>query len=185
MASGIYAIVNTRNGMRYVGQAADIEKRWYEHRYELRKDKHRNAHLQLAWNKYGEKAFEFCVVDTDIEPTRLALTLAEQFWMDTLGRHHGMLYNLAHTAGYSTFLGKQHTNEAKARIRAAATGNQNMAGRCVSAETREKISSAQRGRMLTPEHTAKLRAAGAGFRASHARWHINRNITTPNCALCN
>ena len=37
-------------------------KRWREHLYKLRKNKHQNRYLQAAWNKYGEKSFEFQVI---------------------------------------------------------------------------------------------------------------------------
>lgn len=63
MKSGIYAIVNTVNGKRYIGSSIDIPQRWMQHRKLLRRGKHHSAHLQSAWNKYGEHAFQFVVVE--------------------------------------------------------------------------------------------------------------------------
>ena len=60
---GIYSITNSGNGKRYIGQSIDIEKRWREHRWHLRANKHKNNHLQNAWNKYGETAFVFEVLE--------------------------------------------------------------------------------------------------------------------------
>jgi group I intron endonuclease len=57
--SGIYAIENTVNGKRYYGSTKDKAGRWQHHKWHLRNGKHGNAHLQMAWNKYGETAFRF------------------------------------------------------------------------------------------------------------------------------
>lgn len=56
---GIYEILNTINGKRYVGSSIDIKHRLSNHRNNLKKDKHSNKYLQAAWNKYGQESFEF------------------------------------------------------------------------------------------------------------------------------
>lgn len=55
--SGVYQIYNTVNGKRYIGSSIHIEQRFKEHLRNLRANKHVNAHLQCAWNKYGEQSF--------------------------------------------------------------------------------------------------------------------------------
>ena len=55
--SGVYQIYNTVNGKRYIGSSIHIEQRFKEHLRNLRANKHINAHLQSAWNKYGEHSF--------------------------------------------------------------------------------------------------------------------------------
>lgn len=57
--SGVYQIYNTVNGKRYIGSSIHIEQRFKEHLRNLRANKHVNAHLQSAWNKYGEHSFVF------------------------------------------------------------------------------------------------------------------------------
>lgn len=57
--SGIYYIRNNDNQKLYIGSAISIFHRLAQHKRLLRKSKHFNSHLQSAWNKYGEKAFEF------------------------------------------------------------------------------------------------------------------------------
>ena len=57
--SGVYQIYNTVNGKRYIGSSIHIEQRFKEHIRNLRTNKHANAHLQSAWNKYGEHSFVF------------------------------------------------------------------------------------------------------------------------------
>lgn len=63
MTCGVYEIVNTVNGKRYVGSSVDIEARWSGHRHRLRKDKSTSAKLKAAWNKYGEDSFEFRIIE--------------------------------------------------------------------------------------------------------------------------
>lgn len=60
----IYAIENKLNGEQYIGQTTKStpEKRFNEHRHYLRKDTHRNRHLQHAWNKDGESSFRFYIL---------------------------------------------------------------------------------------------------------------------------
>lgn len=57
MTIGIYQIKNKINGKVYIGQSINIEKRLKRHLNDLRKLKHRNQHLQNAFNKYGEKSW--------------------------------------------------------------------------------------------------------------------------------
>ena len=44
--SGVYAIVNTLNGKKYVGSTKCFKERFAEHRSQLRKGNHKNVHLQ-------------------------------------------------------------------------------------------------------------------------------------------
>jgi group I intron endonuclease len=78
-SSGIYKIVCTRNGKFYIGSAVCLRYRWNSHRNKLRLGKHHNRHLQAAWFKYREPAFEFKVMQL---VKRSALLAAEQSWLD-------------------------------------------------------------------------------------------------------
>lgn len=62
--SGIYSILNKRNGKIYVGQSVDCSRRLRHHRNHLRKNTHHNQHLQSSWNKYGEDAFLFGMLES-------------------------------------------------------------------------------------------------------------------------
>lgn len=61
--SGIYCITNKITGDRYIGSSVNINRRFKKHRTELRHNKHSNPILQRAFNKYGEDAFYFGIVE--------------------------------------------------------------------------------------------------------------------------
>ncbi len=61
--SGIYRILCKVTGDCYIGQSRDIYLRWSGHRNKLRKGEHLSVRLQSDWNKYGESAFEFAVIE--------------------------------------------------------------------------------------------------------------------------
>jgi group I intron endonuclease len=58
-SAGVYEIQHVESGRRYVGSAQNLQRRFAEHRYSLRRNRHRNKALQNGWNKYGEPAFAF------------------------------------------------------------------------------------------------------------------------------
>ena len=195
MKSGIYFIVNLVNSKLYVGSAVDFEKRWKNHRIELRLNRHCNIYLQAAWNKHGESNFAFYVIE---HVDRSQLVEREQYWIDRsqcCDREKG--YNLAPTAGSLIGFkptqetleklskirkGKKRSEEFKKKISDSwktrvvseeAKRNMSLAhiGRKPSEETRKKMSEAQLGntvnlgRKQTEEHKAKI-AAGKKARES-------------------
>lgn len=62
MSAYIYIIENLINHKKYVGQTKNPKVRKSSHFSKLRNNKHINKHLQNAWNKYGEKNFEFKII---------------------------------------------------------------------------------------------------------------------------
>ena len=76
---GIYKITNLKNNKVYIGQSTDIKSRWRNHKLELKNNTHRNSHLQNAFNKYGEDAFEFRILEETFEED---LDDAEEYWID-------------------------------------------------------------------------------------------------------
>jgi len=76
---GIYKITNLKNNKGYIGQSTDIKKRWRNHKFELKNNLHNNPYLQNAFNKHGEEAFEFRIIEKTSPEN---LDEAEEFWID-------------------------------------------------------------------------------------------------------
>lgn len=57
--SGIYAITYKPTGSIYIGQANHVDKRWREHKKQLRAGTHHNAGLQELWSIASEGDFDF------------------------------------------------------------------------------------------------------------------------------
>lgn len=140
MKSGIYEIVNLKNGKKYIGQSIDLYRRKIVHFSTLRTGKHDNKYLQNVYNKYGEKIFEFKIL-LYCEP--FELTRYEQFFVDRYEREN--LYNICLDCVDST-KGVFLSQETKNKISKAMSGKNNVwYGRHHSEETKKKMSKAQSG----------------------------------------
>jgi group I intron endonuclease len=164
VARCIYKIINVVNNKFYVGSAVNFEKRKARHIWRLRRGDHSNKHLQAAWEKYGEKAFVFAVVEVVDEDVNLLL--AENIWLkEHVGKDY--CYNMATDATApqlgmfgekNTMWGKtfSHTEEAKARISIASKA------RVQSEEEKAKRRETMRGKPLPIETRAKISASLMG-----------------------
>ena len=116
--SGIYMILNVITQARYIGSAARcLQRRQYEHWYLLRNNKHRTPHLQAAWNKYGESAFEFVPLQNCEPQDALAV---EQEWFDKFREAGYGLYNAR--VYVASQLGMKHSEDARRKMSAALKG---------------------------------------------------------------
>jgi group I intron endonuclease len=181
MTRCIYKIINAINNKFYVGSAVNFEKRKARHLWRLRRGDHANKHLQAAWQKYGEKAFVFAVVQAVAEHEDLLA--AENVWLfEHVGKDY--CYNIATDAtapqtgmfgDKNAMWGKtfQHTDDAKKRIGAASKirvqskeekqkRRKTLKGHVVHSETRLKISAKLSGEgnywygKKRPDHGAKV-----------------------------
>lgn len=110
---GVYKILNTVNKRHYIGSTKQkIRLRLNHHLQALRNNKHKNTHLQRAWNKYGEKNFKFIILENcskDIVYNR------EQFYLDN--RDVNLSYNINPMAtGFSTALETQEKLKLKRSV---------------------------------------------------------------------
>lgn len=139
---GVYSITNLVTGKRYIGSTSqNFKKRWRLHRSELRRGKHHSPRLQNAWNRYGEAAFEFAIVE-QCDPRWCVAQ--EQVFIDfwkSADTNHG--YNIAPTAGSAR--GRTATLETREKLSKLRTGRVN------SPETRARISASKRGQRMTDE----------------------------------
>lgn len=160
--SGIYAIYRSDSGRRYyIGSAVNIKKRWQRHRSHLRAGVHHSAALQRAWNKHGEAAFQFAVLEAVPEGQLIG---REQAWFDRFAP----AYNICKVAGSNR--GLKFSAEARAKISAALTG------RKLSAEHRAKQSAMRLGRKMPPRgpHSPETRAKIS--EANLRRWAARRAL---------
>ena len=119
--TGVYQILNTVNGKRYIGSAAkSFRQRWKLHLNKLRRGMHPNKHLQSAWAIYSESSFAFSIL-LICEPERCLSE--EQSVIDSLRATNNKYgYNLAPIAG--SVRGFKHSKESrKANSERAKTRN--------------------------------------------------------------
>lgn len=160
---GVYAIINTLNGNRYIGSAACLAVRWKYHRWELRRGRHHSQHLQRAWRKYGAAAFTFSVVERIDNPTQLVQR--EQHYLDTLQPE----YNECRVAGSA--LGRPQTERQR-----AATAESNRR-RVFTPELLTRMSHITRAQWQDPAAREKLsRRISEGQRASPRHAEARRAI---------
>lgn len=162
MARGIYKIINVINNKFYVGSAVDLKRRKARHFSELRNGKHGNRHLQAAWQKYGEQAFVFVVVQEALETEDL-LVIENSWLKGHVG--NGYCYNIGTDATASS-LGKngplsptwglRHTEESRAKISAASKA------RVQSDEEKTKRRATMRGKPQPAVVRAKISATLMG-----------------------
>jgi len=177
MESGIYKITNTVNGTIYIGKSIDLSQRWFSHRSYLRKGTHCNQYLQRAWNKYGESAFIFEIIEycniLDIDQREIFM-IAEY---DTFNNGYNLTLGGEGCAGriptekqrevfriYNATAeprkGWNHSDEAKAKISKAHKG------RKITNEQKESVRKAHLGKKLTEEHKEKIRQCVIGRKHS-------------------
>ena len=178
MNSGVYLILNTKNNHKYVGSSVNLSRRERIHFHKLNKQTHENTHLQRAWNKYGEDAFDLHALALCAREKKSLLAL-EQHFIDLLLPEYNILPIAGSPIGYihtkesrtkmsNAGKGRKHTVEHNAKISVANKGRKhtpeakaNMSAAGMrrpppSAETKAKLSAALKGRKVTDEHKAKI-----------------------------
>lgn len=155
MSSGVYQITNKVNGKFYVGSAVNLVRRKKCHFVDLRRGKHANAKLQRAFNKYGEDAFEWSILEF-VNDASLLIEIEQRFIDSLLPA-----YNICKTAG--SRLGMAHTEESKKKMSDARKGQKNGPH---SEETKSKIGAAHKGRTFSEETKRKISDARKGWRCS-------------------
>lgn len=135
---GIYKIRNTVNGKVYIGQSKNIYWRWMSHKCSLNHRRFENPHLQYAWDKYGQDAFEFSIIE-----------LCEEDMLDSREIYWIQEYN-ATVDGYNVKEG----------------GNRH-SGWKMTDDQRMNISNALKGRVRTPEHCKNISEGRKRYYETH------------------
>lgn len=133
---GIYKITNTIDGKIYIGQSIDIKHRRCCHEYDLRNQRHKNSHLQRAYNKNPD-AFVFEIECTCKEED---LNNLEVFYIQKYNSTDPRLgYNLDAGGGGQGRM----SEETKKKLSQSKIGNQSMKGIKLSDEWKKHLSEAQ------------------------------------------
>jgi len=149
--SGIYRIFCTANGKSYIGSSTEIARRFRNHKNNLAHGTHPNPHLQNAWNKHGESAFEFKILEMCEESV---LRQREKEIMDRVRPE----FNLMGVDPNQSLA--SHSPETRAKMRAASLGRPR-----ISEETRAKMSEAHKRRprySCSPEARVRMSEAHKG-----------------------
>lgn len=114
IVSGIYCIQCVTNNKKYIGSSINVFKRRNRHFSDLRNLKHKNRHLQNAYNKYGADNFTFYVIE--FVENKDNLIIREQYHIDKEEPE----YNINLIANSS--LGVKRSEETKEKVRQANLG---------------------------------------------------------------
>lgn len=162
----VYKIINQRNAKFYVGSSTRVRTRFQTHRRELRAGIHHCVPLQRAWRKYGDANFRFEII-AEVETNEEMIALENEWLIAHQGTRH--CYNTGTRAG-AAFMGRHHTDEAKAAVSVAQQGKRHRLGHQNSPEHRSRISAAMKGKAKSPEHVEKIRQRMIG--TSYAKGRI-------------
>lgn len=162
MNSVVYAIRNMDNMKMYVGSSKVYPRRMKTHLFALNHNEHYNGHLQGAWNKYGEHAFVFSVLEVVDEPN--VLRDREQWWLDHLNPYKDNGYNIHKDVRsdyeYST------PEEVREKLRIAMTGYKRTPEHC------KNIAKAKLGHTVSEETKAKISKNRKGKHVGHPCYSV-------------
>lgn len=137
--SGIYKIINIRNGKFYLGSSKNLSQRKKKHIYELNKGTHHSSYLQNAYNKYGAENFKFTIIEY-VEENRLLEV--EQQYLDELKPYlEDIGYNMSEKATNCVLTGQDHWTYG------LPTEKHHWYGKHHTEETKKKISESQKGEL--------------------------------------
>ena len=169
---GVYQIRNVVNGKFYVGSSKDIKNRHAAHRKLLRGNRHHCAHLQAAWNKYGEDCFKFEIIV-------LVATVAELFTVENewLTKHVGQAhcYNAGRDA-FAPMRGRFGALHPQFGIPKSETHRQDISATLKAFYAEDPANHPRRGRKHTPEALAKI-AANRTAPAGEAHYRYGQTVS--------
>ena len=151
--------MNKINGKYYVGSSNNIYKRFNQHKLNLKRNCHKNSHLQSSWNKYGKNIFNFITIE-EVEKKKLIDT--EQRYLDAAHDEKNKCYNSIFIAGRV-----EMTDEIKKKLSDSHLGllkgeKHPLWGKHLSPETRKKLRLANLGKQRTQISIEKSRLGNIG-----------------------
>lgn len=169
---GIYKCHNLTNNKAYIGKSVDTKGRLGDHRSDLKRNVHRNKHLQNAYNLYGKNKFEFSLIE---ECNECDLSIKEQYWIDYYLEVYGEVYNTELNVINSPTIRNKHSIETKLKIIKNRKSDK-------LNESDVKIIVEKLKNKETPKDIAKIFNVGERLIrdiANGKRWTIITNIQSP------
>ena len=145
----IYIILNLLNDKVYIGQSRQIKTRFSQHKSALKYHRHKNIHLQRAFDKDGPVFFEFFILSTF--NNQQEVDGAEDFYIDWF-KQLDLCYNIDLKARGNGIM----SDETKQKLRDAQTGKK------MSKAAVDKMIEFRTGRKLSEEHKKKIGQANIG-----------------------
>jgi len=173
LKSGVYKLTNKLNGRIYIGSAKEFKERWQTHAKRLKSGKHSNKFLQSDYNKCGDDAFVFEVVEV-IEGPQENRLLVEQTYIDQHYDEQQQCYNLTrsvnkrgpkcHSYNPEITAAKQKKNPNRHRWSEDEKKaiSERLRGHIVSEETRQKLREKSLGKKHTEESKRKCSESNKG-----------------------
>lgn len=147
----IYKITCTANGKFYIGSTVNVRQRWARHRKELRTGTHKNKNMQASWNKYGENAFHFGIVE-EVADTHMLMAVEQKHLDAFVGAPDCFNYNRFADSPWrgksgegTPRYGSTPSTEVRAKISAALSGqNHPNWGKTLSTAIKAKIAASNK-----------------------------------------
>lgn len=155
--SGVYVIINKKNGRMYIGATKDLGGRNRHHLGRLKENDHHNPFLQKVYDEYGPNIFEFKVLlfCEEFELSRYEQSLVDYYGVDNLYNIREYVdsnLGLKHSSDTiekmsfikmgkkNPFYGMKHTEDVIEENRLSSLGKNNpFFGKKHSTETIEKL----------------------------------------------
>jgi predicted GIY-YIG superfamily endonuclease len=169
----VYALERADLMQVYVGQTIELPKRMIAHRWKNTESLFTGEDpTVITHGEYGQGN------DLNLAETRIAREYEAAGW-DVVSRNTDIPH----------WTSQQWSDETNEKRRIA------MLGHPVSEETRRRMSEKARGRVVTDAAREALKQAKdtpearevcsqSGALGVHVRWHVNRDIVSPDCELC-
>lgn len=156
----VYGIRNTVVNKWYVGSSIDTNRRFKEHNWGLKNNKHHSAKLQRAYNKYGKDAFEYHILaeystDTNLDQHEILWTILldaiKNGYVLKAGTRNHIVSEESRKKMAQSHIGHKHSKETRKKMSDAGKR------KIFSEEHRKKLSEAAKGKVFTEQHKANMR----------------------------
>lgn len=118
MNSGIYQILNIKNGKSYIGSAKNFNVRWKRHLKDLSKGVHSSIKLQRSFDKHGIESFKFNIID--IIPYEKSIIIDKENYYITHFNSKQNGYNIADAAFGDTWTACPNKEERSKKLSESA-----------------------------------------------------------------